>query len=346
MSLEGLLTDFGLSETQVNVYRAVLEGGEVTAGEVADEAGVSQSYVYSVAETLAARDLVTVDEAASPTRLRARPPDEVAATLDERVAELEGTLESLYASRARSVDGFAVLQSRRTVVDHIAETISEATAELLLVLPARIATELHDAIAAATDRGVFTLLLLTGTDDAGDLPVARATTATRSWAASPPSYVIADGVAGTMSEPGMLSGRHGDEETLAFTDRAIADGFVGMALSNYWPMGRTVHQAPPARLPATYDSFRAGIFDAARRIARGEDLVGTVTVADGSRTFEDAPVVDVRQGLVEPTSNEFPNEHSVVFDTDEGAVAVGCPGGIGAFYEDYAGASLTLDRAQ
>jgi hypothetical protein len=61
-----------------------------------------------------------------------------------------------------------------------------------------------------------------------------------------------------------------------------------------------------------------------------------VTVG-GRWTDDDEPaeivgrVVETKQGMVEPTNNEFPVEHSLVVATDDGEVTVG---GQGAFVED------------
>jgi sugar-specific transcriptional regulator TrmB len=346
--LNDLLTDFGLSETEIAVYRAVLENGEATTGDVAGAADVTQSYVYTVAEELADRNLITIDDAASPTRFRARPPEAVADVMSDRVDSLERELGSMYSAPSHSPDGFSVLESRRTILNHVEETIGAATEELLLVLPSHAAADLAPAIEAAGERGVFTLLLLTETTEGTPETVPEGPATTRVWDASPPVCAIADGQSGVFGEPGAVSGRHGEENALGFAEQTIADGFVGMALSNYWPMGETIAERPPKPLPADYSCFRAGVFDAARRVADDEALVGTVTVrtdAGDTETFEERPILAVKQGLVTPTTNEFPNENSVSFDTPDGPVSVGCPGGIGAFYEDYTGLSLTLRRA-
>lgn len=343
--LDQLLTDFGLSETEIAVYRVILTEGEATTGEVADRADVTQSYVYTIAEDLADRNLITIDEAASPTCFRARPPEEVADMLSDRITLLKREMGSVYSSSPQSPDGFSVLESRRTALNYIAETIDAATSELLLVLPASIISELDSAIEAAGQRGVFTLLLITETTEKASWTGFESLAMTRVWDAAPPIYAIGDGKSGVMGEPGAMSGRHGDEKVLAFADQTIADGFLGMALSNYWRMGKTVAEKAPQSLPADYTCFRAGIFDAARRIANGEELVGTVTVqteAGDKQTFEQLPILNVKQGLVTPITNEFPNQNSISFETADGPIAVGCPGGIGSFYEDYTGLSLTL----
>jgi len=51
--------------------------GEAKASTVADAAGVSKRYVYSVSESLAERGFVEVNDHVVPTTIRANPPDEV-----------------------------------------------------------------------------------------------------------------------------------------------------------------------------------------------------------------------------------------------------------------------------
>ncbi|MFC7076140.1 TrmB family transcriptional regulator [Haloarcula halophila] len=343
--LNQLLADFGLSDTEIDVYRVILEQGEATTGDVAGPADVTQSYVYTVAEGLADRNLITIDEASSPTCFRARPPEEVIDMLSDQVSLLKREMGSVYSSPSQSPDGFSVLESRKTTLSYIEEIIDAATDELLLVLPADIVPELESVIEAAGQRGVFSLLLIAETTERVPWAEIEGPAMTRVWDAAPPIYAIGDGTSGVMGEPGTMTGRHGDEKALAFADQTIADGFVGMALSNYWRMGETVTEKETQSLPADYTCFRAGIFDAARRVANGEELVGTVTVQDEAgdrRTFDELPITNIKQGLVTPTTNDFPNENSISFETDGGIITVGCPGGIGSFYEDYTGLSLSL----
>jgi len=76
-TLNDLLRRFGLSDKEVDTYLSLLAHGEAKASTVADAAGVSKRYVYSVSESLAERGFVEVNDHVVPTTIRANPPDEV-----------------------------------------------------------------------------------------------------------------------------------------------------------------------------------------------------------------------------------------------------------------------------
>jgi predicted DNA-binding transcriptional regulator len=76
-TLRAHLRRFGLSKKEVDTYLTLLEYGEATASTIANVAGVSKRYVYSVSETLEDRGFVTVADHAVPTTIRALPPKKV-----------------------------------------------------------------------------------------------------------------------------------------------------------------------------------------------------------------------------------------------------------------------------
>lgn len=54
-ALRTRLRDFGLSEKEVSTYLTILDHGEAKASDIADDAGVSKRYDYSVADDLETR---------------------------------------------------------------------------------------------------------------------------------------------------------------------------------------------------------------------------------------------------------------------------------------------------
>jgi len=66
--------------------------------------------------------------------------------------------------------------------------------------------------------------------------------------------------------------------------------------------------------------------------------VRPIQAADDPGTIE-GTVVETRQGLVEPQTNAYPIEHTLVVDTGEETVTVG---GAGSFIEDYEATEVTL----
>jgi len=68
-TLRDLLGRFGFSAKEIDTYLTLLEHGEAKASTIAEAAGVSKRYVYSVSETLEARGFVDVDDHVVPTVL-------------------------------------------------------------------------------------------------------------------------------------------------------------------------------------------------------------------------------------------------------------------------------------
>jgi len=343
------LTAFGLSETEVAVYLGVLRAGSATTGEIAGVADVSQGYVYEVVGTLAERGLVAIDESTTPTTIRARPAAEALADLDERLGELETAIKRTRASSEPA--GFEIVHSRQTVRKRALAAVETAERELVLAIPAPEFDHFADALAGATDRGVVVYLLLSAPDPAGavaelDDP-GRYASVLRTWATTPPVFVVAEETRGVMGSHGVLSGRHGEESALSFTQSGVASGFFGNLVSNVWPMGTTCYRADPDPLPATYDYFRTAVTNAALHRAAGRDLAADLTVADvetgEQRSFEGVPIVDIRQSLVGESTADFPIENSLVFEHEGERLSVGHPGGeIDPFLEDFAADSVTL----
>lgn len=353
MSAETLrehLTTFGLSEKEVEVYLGILRVGKATTGEIADAADVSQGYVYEVVGTLSDRGLVTIDESKRPTVIHARPPEEALDDLANRLDELEVAIADAYADTAEPA-GFEIVHSRSTVRRRARTHIEAAEKELVLALPATEFEHVADVLADAVERGVFVYLLLAAPDIEPTLEgiedFSTYAHAVRTWDARPPVFVISDETRGVMGSHGVLSGRHGEESALSFSQPEVGTGFFGNLISNVWPMGTTRYLADPDPLPHTYDHIRTAVTNAALHRQAGRELSADLVVADietGSEvTFEDVPIVDVRQSLVGESTAAFPIENSLVFEVDGERRSVGnSGGGLEPFLEDYAGLEVTL----
>ena len=343
------LGTFGLSAKEIDAYLAILRAGEATTGDVSTAADVSQGYVYEIAEALVDRDLVVVDETASPTVLRARPPEEALGALSSRLEDLRDSVESLYTAPADDGAAVEIVHSRATVRARIERYLDDATEEAFLVLPAPEIAPLEDALAAARDRGVFVYLLAVTPLSAEDVDWPAAADVVRTWDAAPPVTVVVDERRGVFGAHGILSGRHGDDYALSFSQREVAGGFLGNVVANFWPMGEERHVTDPDPLPAAYDHLRTAATNAALHRAAGRDLLADVTLTgldSSERTYERVPVAEVRQGLVGDPTNDFPMENSLVFETPEGRLSAGnTQGGIRPFYEGYGATAVTLYSA-
>ncbi|ELZ28806.1 TrmB family transcriptional regulator [Halosimplex carlsbadense 2-9-1] len=345
---------FGLSTTEVATYLAILRRGEATTGDVAAAADVSQGYVYDVAETLVDRGLVTVDESANPTVLRARSATEAVAELSTRVSDLQSAIGDVYSEPTTADVGFEVIRSRRTVERRAERFLDDATHEAFVVVPATAFGTLKEAMADAVERGVFVycVLLAPDTEVVADAVADfdRYAHVARTWEARPQVFVLRDARAGLVGSHGVLTGRHGDEYAVAFGQPEVANGFYGNMVSNVWPMGEPRHVADPPELPGTFEYFRNGVTTAAQHLDAGRDIVADVTVADTGTDhqmdFESVPVREANQTLVPPVTSSFPVESALVVETDGGPVSVGGDSpGFDPYFEEFAAREITLREA-
>ncbi len=331
-TLTDLLRRFGLSEKEVATYLTVLEHGEAKASTVAEDAGVSKRYVYSVSESLADRGFVEVNDHAVPTTIRANPPEEVIERLRGDVESIRPGLTERYSRAERRTKQFEVVKSRATVLKRIRSLVANAEREVILSIPAAHLPDLRDALADAVDRGVLVLLIVS---DAGSTPdVAGIASVARSWSAGMPTLLTVDSAVGVVAPPEMVRRADSDRQAIVFAQEQLAPVIAGSFLGNYWPAAEEVATADPEPLPAEYDDFRKAVLQTTLHLRAGTPLRATV---GGRIADDDAPVeltgevVDVDQGMVEPASNEFPVQHSLVVETEDGRVSVGGPG---AFVED------------
>lgn len=347
-TLREQLSLLDISETAIDVYIAVLKQGETTAGELSESTGVSQSYVYDLCNSLAANDLVQIDDTVVPTKIIARSPEDVIESLSSRLDTLDSAIADLYQKPEQPSSQFEIVKSKQTVINRIRERIRDANHEVFLVVPHSVYEQFTDVLTEARQRGVLVLLLLTGEHENirdGSQFVSTAS-AVRSWCAAPPTLAVIDGNSGVMGEPGIVSSRHGDRQAVVFSQSQVGIGFFAAFISNYWPMGTEVFITDPDTLPKTYSYFRNGVFNATLYWNNGVELEASVNVVDResetTKQFERLPIEEIRQSIIRPRTSTFPMENSIVLSNDGEPITVGGQDGIGAFYEDYEGTELTL----
>ncbi len=331
-TLRAHLRRFGLSEKEVDTYLTLLEHGEATASTIADVAGVSKRYVYSVSETLADRGFVKVADHAVPTTIRALPPDEVVDELVRDAEAMRPALAARYTKTEPDDEQFEMVKSRVTVLKRVRSFISEAQNELALSVPADRLDEVADELRAARDRGVLVLLLVSGTSE-----LVRETTSlasvTRVWSEQMPTMLTADHRVGVVAPIGMLSSAHSDTQAIVFAQKHLGPVIVASFFGNYWPVARELSVAEPVELPVTYENFRHTVLQATLWLRADADLSVEIqgrTTTDGEPVDLTASIVTVTQGLIEPTNNSFPVEHSLTIEAGDETYSVG---GYGAFLE-------------
>ena len=338
------LQRFGFSETEADVYLAVLERGQATPSTVASAADVSTSYVYEIADALEQQGVVSVDSHQSPTTIRARPPD---AVLGDRVETMRDTVSAVterYEQPAEAFDSLSVVRSRQTLYDRFRQFIDNAKSELFITVPADVLPEIEDELADAVDRGVLVLLAVAGSTD--DLPAStleRVATMVKSWARGMTVYLTIDQSTGIISPSSLLEWKHGDAEAISFHNQSVAVAVESAFLGTIWSASEELVLRRPSPLPRTYQGFRACVYDAAIHTRRGRPIRAELSARPtGTRdrlSSLTGEVVDVTQNFVEPTGAEFGMQSSLTLDTGDETVTVG---GVGAFLEDYAATGVTL----
>jgi len=344
------LKRFGLSDTEIRTYLAVLESGEAKASTIADATGVSKRYVYSVCEELEEQGFVEVNDHVVPTKIRAKPPEEVVELLSQRLEEIEPALKRRYSAAESRPQRFDVIKSRVTVRKRINEYIDEAERRVAISIPYSHLEYVAESLQDAVGRGVLVLLVVTdeepdkGEFETDDRPLASVV---RLWNESVPVIVSVDSDLGLISSSEMMSTADSDEQAISLVQERIVPILYGSFMANFWLSAEQCQVIDPAPLPRTYASFEQAVFEATLRLRNGDKITAHVDALpnDGNESTETVTgrVLDTRQGIVDPINNEFPIEHSLVLETDDGEVTVG---GVGAFLEEYQARSVTLELVE
>lgn len=346
-TLARLLREFGLSEKEIDTYLTILDHGEAKASVIADDAGVSKRYVYSVSEDLEERGFVSVNDYAVPTTIEAIPPEQVVDRLSQSVDRMGPALEARYSRDTPESDQFEVIKARVTVLKRITALLRNAKEEVTVSLPYDHLPEVADELRGAVDRGVLVLLVVTGVDPNEDVELDGLATVARAWEQPMSTMLTVDRTHSLVAPPQMIARSNSGERAIAFTQRQLAPVMIGSFFGNYWPMAEEVHVAAPRDLPETYADFRQAVLQATLHLRSGAEVVATVRgrpvdAGDGPDEIE-GRVVAVRQGLVEPANNSFPVEAALVVETGAGRYAVG---GEGAFVEDFESEEVVLELAE
>ncbi|MFP8955944.1 TrmB family transcriptional regulator [Natrialbaceae archaeon A-CW3] len=354
-TLAAHLRQLGLSEKEVDTYLTILEHGEAKASTVADDAGVSKRYVYSVSEKLDERGFVDVIDHVVPTTIRANPPEEVVASLTNDLQSLEPELTTRYGNVTEQEREFEVIKTRTTIMKRITELLERANEEVTLSVPASLLEEIEQPLRETVDRGVLVILLVSGD---GSLPAERfegIASVVRVWGENAPMIATTDRRLGLFAPGEMLLRSNSGKQGIAISQAQLVPIIVGSFFGNYWPMAEQVYVTEPSTLPQTYTDFRHAVLEATLHLEAGHEVT-VQAEARPVRTDEYATVegqlVGVRQSLLEPTRDTFAVENALMVEIpngdepdsadDEGGQVVTL-GGEGAFVEDYETKSVTLE---
>lgn len=345
-SLEDELQRFGFSDKEVDTYLTILQLGEAKASTIADEAGVSKRYVYSIAETLAERGFVEVDNHVVPTMIRANSPESVVDALTADLEEMRPALESRYSRTDSPSEQFEVVKSRVTVLKRVEKLLARAETEVTLAIPYRLLDEVADELREAVDRGVLVLLLVTGVKPDDALELDGVASVARAWEQPMPTMLTVNQTDSLVAPNELFSQSNSPAQAIVFAQEQLTPVIVGSFLGNYFAMATEVYVAEPRDLPATYRNFRHAVFQAS--LYHRADTEVRARVAGQPLDDEDGPteldgrVVETHQALLEPQTSSFPVENTLVVETDEGTYSVG---GEGAFVENFQASEVELSLA-
>lgn len=334
------LSVFGLSDTEIETYLALLSRGEATTRTVAEDADVTQRAVYGIAERLERRGLVRVKDHASPTTISALPPGEAMENLSRRLESITPSLEERFDDTTDQAPEIQMIKSRETALKRLRTAISEAETEAFVAVPAHVYPEIESELRDAADRGVFTFLLLGEIDKSDDDDTRDfdgVADIVRYWDASLPFLYTVDDESAMIGDPHVLAMPHNNKEAVTVSQEHLTGSVLGMYLSAYWPASKIRYVTDPDPLPASYDWFREAVFHAFLHRQEGTDLWADIETESGEEFS--GMVSDVRQAFVEPASNDYTLETSLYLETDDGEVGFGGPG---AFIEDYRAETVAL----
>jgi len=336
------LSVFGLSDSEIDTYLALLECGEAPTSTVASETDVTQRAVYNIAERLEGRGLVRVNDHASPTKIRALPPRDAIDNLSDRLESIKPALEDRFNETIPETPEIQMVKSRETAIKRLREAISTAQKEVLVAIPQRLFPVIEAELRAAVDRDALVFLILGSVEDVdGDgSQFAGVADTVRYWEESLPFLYTVDGQAAMIGDSDILTGARTDEDAVTVSESQLTGSILGMYFSAYWPAATELYVTEPDPLPRTYDWFRQAAFHAMLHFAAGTDLRVDIETDDGVSLA--GTVAEVRQALVEPATNDFTLENSLVVETDTDVVTVG---GQGSFIEDYQADAVTLRPA-
>ncbi|SEW32214.1 HTH-type sugar sensing transcriptional regulator TrmB [Natrinema salifodinae] len=158
---------FNLGEYEIDAYLTVLEQGQLTASEIADQTQIPQPRVYDTVRSLSDRGLVELRES-RPMKVVAIDPEEAFDDVQSSLEQMIDELEARYTAPARDTEAVSLVKSRSTILRYLEEVIDAAEFELALSLTPDLLTRYEDELRAAVDAGVSVDLIVTPAREAPD----------------------------------------------------------------------------------------------------------------------------------------------------------------------------------
>ena len=299
-------------------------------------------------ERLDERGLVVLNDHVRPSVVRAQRADSAVGSIGSRLDELEADIESTLAGREVPDLEVELIKSGQTLAKRWRRDIDSAAEEVFICLPAAVFDRFADALAEALDRDVAVYVLVTdpGLDAFDADALAGRATLARTWPHEPRPLLTVDRERMVLDEPKLLVGAT-EGSAISLTRSAVAANLFSTYLSNFWQIATETYCCERESLPRTYPTLRDALVQATLHERAGVDLTATITAEDTTTgeivELTDAAVVELRQGLLDPFTNEFPVENSMLVEHDGEVVSVG---GVDSVIEDYEALDIRLERVQ
>ncbi|MBX0294142.1 HTH-type sugar sensing transcriptional regulator TrmB [Haloarcula nitratireducens] len=166
-SLEQVITRFDLGEYEIAAYLAVLQHGELTASEIAENTDIPQPRVYDTVRSLSDVGLVELKES-RPMKVLAIDPRDAFGDIQQSLDDLVEDLSSRYTAPAREPEAVSLVKSRPTILRYLEDIIDAAEYELTLSLTPSLLNRLESQLATRREEGIATEILLSPAKEAPD----------------------------------------------------------------------------------------------------------------------------------------------------------------------------------
>ncbi|MFB6105806.1 MAG: HTH-type sugar sensing transcriptional regulator TrmB [Halobacteriaceae archaeon] len=337
-TLRAVAEKFDLGEYELAAYLAVLEHGELTASEVAENADIPQPRVYDTVRSLSDRGLVELHES-RPMTVVAVDPEEAFSGLESSFSALLEGLSARYTAPERDTEAVSLVKSQATIRRHFGRVVDGAEYELLLSLTPDLLRELREPLEAAVDRGVSIELVVTPAAEAPNADAydygAVATVARARRGITTPVLAVGDGEHSIYATQRAFRDDT-DRYAVIFNRSALGflvGGFFGMAIWTTADLELLGDEAPPD-FPRRYATIRRCV-----KHVRATDRPVYATIEGRDIATGDRRVVRGRVATTHFTSDE--EVATLVIETVDGeTVSVG---GRMAAYEDVEARTIEVD---
>lgn len=335
--LEVLGEQFDFGEYEIAAYIAVLEYGQLTAREIADETDIPQPRVYDTVRSLADHGVVELRDS-RPMEVLAVNPSEAFDGVQTTLERLLTGLERRYTAPSRASEAVSLVSSRQTIVRYFGDVVSSAEYELLVSLTPELLDQFEDDLAERASTGVTIELLLSPTrelPDPTEYDYSRVATVTRTRrGVTTPLLAVADGSYSVYTSRRALRSA-GDQYAVIFNRSEL--GFLLSAFLNtvVWPSSTTVtERASGGDYPRRYATIR--------RCARELNTTsGTFYATVDGRDVESGEYRTVAGEIVDSALGASGETAALTLDTGAGTVDVG---GQTAALEDIEAHKLVVGR--